>query len=134
MLDNDYNPPSPENKRWHPMAGFSMLELIAALSILAVLISIFSATLNGIMDYERALECETGALVILDNTLERLEAESAWNSTLADRIIQEEFIRSTLAGQPGFQAACTTTGSRIELAITKSDGRILAHIGLAVPE
>ena len=53
-------------------SGFTILELTAATGLLIFVISAFAVALNGTIALERVYESESRALVVLDNTLERV--------------------------------------------------------------
>ena len=111
-------------------SGFTILELTAATGLLIFVISAFAVALNGTIALERVYESESRALVVLDNTLERVGIQEGCTVALAERILMHEFSESELGSQDGYTAVCEATDQVLILAIDTRAGRRLAEVAI----
>lgn len=122
IADNQLHSPGRE--------GFTLLELTVSMGILVIVMSCFSAVLNGVQKIERAYAQENRAIVVLNNMVERLEAQKTWGHSTASRILKEEFNKSELAGHAEFSPKCSVEGEGVRAAILKKNGKTLAKVEL----
>jgi len=109
-------------------AGHTILELIAAAGILAVVMSCFSVALRGVYEMEQRCVAENRGIVVLNNVVVRLAAEPEWDRGTAEGLLADEFARSDLAGGTRYHPSCAWDGSTLRLAVVRRDGGSLADV------
>jgi hypothetical protein len=111
-------------------SGFTIMELTAATGLLIFVISAFAVSLNGTLGLERVYQSESRALVVLNNTLERLGIQENCTVALAERILMHELSESPLGAQDECTAVCEVTDQVLILAIDTREGRRLAKVAI----
>jgi hypothetical protein len=110
--------------------AFTVIELVAAFAILFTLISGFGVAIKGVFEVEHRLRIENEGIVVLNNVLERLEAEKTWDVRIAALVLKEEFSRSELAKSSRLHPVCNEQRDRIMVCIMKDNGKPLVGIEL----
>lgn len=111
-------------------AGFTIPELIAAVCILAVLSTCFYVSLGGVHRLQTRFEAERNAILVMNNVLERLEAEQTRTRQDAESIFQDEFRKSSLSRDERFTPFFGALERVITIRITGPNDRILAGLEL----
>ena len=106
----------------------TMLELICAVALLALLSACFFASLKTVRDADVLFTSENRAQLVLDNTVERLAGMRRFTDADLDRIFSDELAKSCLAGNPKFKAEIRREGSFICPAIMKQNGKAWAEV------
>jgi len=107
---------------------FTLLELIFALGLLVLLATCFADSLELVRRQDRWFTEENRALLILDNTLERLTARPVRTLEEAQAIFLDEFRQSGLSANPELSPVCNLNQRRLVLEILKQNRKPLAHL------
>ncbi len=89
-----------------------MLEMTCALVLMAVLLVVFSSILSRLNQTRSAFARETRAILVMQNTIQRLKLEAEPTRADAERIFREE-ARSVETLEP----QVTATGDSLKLAL-----------------
>jgi hypothetical protein len=116
-----------KNKRWE-RKGFTVMELIGAAAVLFLLISCFYASVTALLRFQRAVADENSAIVVLANTLERIEAGDRRDEGRVRRILEDEFAGSALAGRGRLAPVCSRKDDGLRVGIARSDGVCVAEV------
>ena len=107
---------------------FSVLELTFALALLLLLATGFAGLLEVVVRQQRQFTDENRALLVLDNTLERLAARPSRTFADARAVFLDEFEASGLSRNPAVTPACEQSRDRLVLAVVKTNRRTLARV------
>lgn len=111
-------------------AGFTLIEFIVAMGILAVVISAFSVSLRGLITVEQRFTQETESIVVLNNVLERLEHEKVWDADTAGRILEQEFGKSDLSRESSLHPGVYTEAGTVRAAVVGKNQKSMAAVEL----
>ncbi len=89
-----------------------MLEMTCALALMAILLVVFSSILSKLNQTRSAFARETCAILVMQNTIQRLKLEAEPTRTGAERIFREE-ARSVETLEP----QVTASGDSLKLAL-----------------
>jgi len=103
--------------------------MIAALGLLAVLVSCVSAALHQLACFEQRVWIENRGIIVFGNTVERL-ADGSNATKRVEQVLQEEFAKSPIAFCRGIAAECSMNQDVLSLRIVR-DG--LPVVSLQVP-
>ena len=115
----------------HRVGGYTLIELAVSTVVLVGVISAFAVTLNGIHKLENRCVLENRGIVVLNNVLTRLEAGGMHDADSVERILNAELEASSLSGQRGISARCTTTADRIHVQLLRGMHQLA---GMEVPQ
>ena len=118
---------TPPNQR-RARQQFSLIEVMFALALLMAMGAGVFAGIRMNQTMQRHYVHEQAALQVLDNTLERIAAESAPALERVERILAEEYSASSLAEVSRFSACCELRNSEVTLAVVDRNGRTLAEV------
>ena len=107
-----------------------LIELFASLGVAAIVLAGFSATLVRVQRLEANLVVQSRGWIALNNTLERLAAEPAWNPPLAERILRDEIRNGPLGANELYTAHCTEDERSLILRITHRNGKLVSAVRL----
>lgn len=108
--------------------GFTTLELVVAMGMLSLLFAAFFATLRSVCALEERCALETRAVIVLQNTVERLAADDAPSLSAAQELLADEFGKSDLPRLGGMAAVCRLVEGRAKAEIRRADGRPVAAV------
>lgn len=91
---------------------FTMLELVCALGCLSILLAVFYTLQTNLKRAEQNFNAETAAILVMQNTLERLRMEERPNPATARRIFLEESLFA-----PMFTPEFQESGNQVHLAL-----------------
>ena len=117
-------------QRMRKAQGFTIIELIGAMSIAVILLTCFYTTLRGLYSMQRVLEEETMAVVVMNNLVERLDAEGTRDTAAVSRIFKEEYEKSPVSQTGKLTPECRTGDGVISVRILKKNGKPLAKLEL----
>lgn len=109
-------------------SGFLIMDVVAAMAVMVMLVALFHTSLRHIRKLEILALTQNRAQVVLENVLERLEAEPVVTETLAREVLQAEFEASSLNIPDRFQTACDPHEQRLRLQVLRGDGRPVALV------
>ena len=117
----------------HVRQGFTLLELVAAGALLALLMSSFVVTLHAAHGAQTLALRQQAALLVLDNAVERLAAASVTPAAASlETLVRAEFGRSELAALPDVALQCERRGAQVSVCIMQRNGRLLASVAVPV--
>ena len=108
--------------------GFALLEVVAALGILVMLFGFFYTALNGMYQIQDVYQAESRAVILLNNTVERCNAEKKLSHDIVSSIFLDEFQKSDLFYQEGFSPVCKEEKNFSILSVMKENGKPLAEL------
>ena len=109
--------------------AFTMVEMMCALALTALLLVMFFSLQQQIRRSRAAFETEGSAILVLENTLERLRASGHPDQADAARIFAEEFASAGLPAPLTAATAATADGLRLGVKKT-ADGPWIAEVTL----
>ena len=109
-------------------SGFMIMEMVGAMALLVILVFVFHTSLRQIRKLETLALTQNRAQVVLQNVLERLEAEASLTPEIASEILTDEFEASSLNIPHRFHVACTPHEGRLRLLIVRADLRPVALV------
>ena len=127
------NPPSrhrlppPPARRRRPLL---LTEVVLGAGLLAVFASCVFAALGALHDARAAAARQQQALLVLDNTVERLAAEPSWDAATVERLLRAEFAASALGTARGVRATCEPQAGHLALAVVDARGKPLGRLRL----
>ncbi len=116
------------NSRRRNEGGFTVMELLAAMVILVTLLTCFYATLRGVYRVQKQFEAETMAIVVMNNLVERLDAEETVEAAEVSRIFKDECAKSPISRIKEFTPEYKVDGGVITVRILKRNGKNLAGL------
>jgi hypothetical protein len=105
-----------------------MTEMIFALGLLMVLSACFYATMNTIQKMDKSFTDESCGLMVVDNTIERLEHKKQYNSDDVKRIFLDEYDKSGIKDRTKMIAGFTPDNDGAAVAIIKKNGKTLIEV------
>ena len=115
-------------RRRFPSHSFIMVEMVMALALLLILSGAFYGVWRTIRIMDQTFTVERQALMVLDNTSERLEAKPHYSAADVKRIFQDEFARSGIPPQLKIRPQILDSPNRIILALIRPDGKSLIEV------
>ncbi len=108
---------------------FAMVEMMCALALAVLLLVTFFGLHQQLRRSRAGFETEGAAILVLENTLERLRASGRPTTADAKRIFAEEFAAAKLP--PQLTAATSAAADGLRLGVRKTaDGPWLAEVTL----
>lgn len=107
---------------------YLMPEMIFALGLLMILTVCFFATTNTIQRMDKSFTDESCGLMVVDNTLERLEHKKQYNAEDVKRIFLDEYEKSGIKDRTKMLAGFTPKPDGAMLAIIKNNGKPLIEV------
>lgn len=108
---------------------FTILEIICALALFAVLTTAFFGALDTLRQMDRDFTSENRALMVLDNTFERLDTMKNYTSSDVEVAFLDEFAKSGLT-RDRIKPFCRKHGHNIALSLVKKNGKPLIEVDL----
>jgi len=109
-------------------SGYTVIELAVAVGILTTVIGCFALTMRGIHEMEKLFQMETKAIVLLNNTIERLEAQEKRDINSVRWILNDEFKKNSMSS--GLTPICKIENAKILICVTKKNGKPVAELKL----
>ena len=106
---------------------FTMIEVVFSLAIFVILACTFFSLAGSMRKYGDRLELEAESISVLDNFVERIAAEQNPDFAKAKKILDDEFSKSSIAGDQEAKAEFSLKNGHIVAEINKK-GKILAQI------
>ena len=108
---------------------YTMLEIICALALFAVLTTAFFKSMDTLRKMDRDFTSENRALMVLDNTFERLGAMNDYSSSDVETAFLDEYAKSGLSPDR-ISPVCKRHGSSIMLILIKKNGKPLIEVNI----
>ena len=108
--------------------NYTMLELVAALAVMALLTTCFFASLRSLVDMDKAFSAESRAILVLDNTLERAEFLKSPSSDELKRLFDSEYGKSPLKADDSIRKSFDYAEGEAHFRILKANGKPLAEV------
>ena len=113
--------------------AYNLMEIVVALGLSGVLFSCAISAFRLLAQTQHETANRQTAIQILDNTVERVAVLATRDRASLDRILQDEFGKSGLAGMNRrFGVLCESGNGDWRLAVLRASGRPLADV--RVPE
>lgn len=107
---------------------YLMAEMVFALGLLMVLTACFFATTNTIQRMDKSFTDESCGLMVVDNTLERLEHKKQYKLDDVKRIFLDEYDKSGIKDRTKMLVAFTPSPDGATLAIIKHNSNPLIEV------
>ena len=115
-------------KRQLNIRYYLMPEMIFALGLLMILTACFFATTSTIQRMDKSFTGESCGLMVVDNTLERLEHRKQYNIDDVKRIFLDEYEKSGISDRTKMTAGFTPDADGAVLAIIRNNGKPLIEV------
>ena len=109
-------------------SGIVLMDMVAAMGLMVILVVVFHSALHQIRKLEALALTQNRAQVVLENVLERLEAEEHITADTAGTVLDAEFQASALNIPHRFHAECAPHQGRLRLLIVRADQRPVALV------
>ncbi|HBC88632.1 MAG TPA: hypothetical protein DCZ94_16920 [Lentisphaeria bacterium] len=107
---------------------YTLMELIFAMGLLAMVAALFSSSAHNLRVMDRNFTRESRALQVLDNSLERISFEKKADFARIKDIFEDEFRRSVLEGDDDVRKCCEIRNGRAVLEIQRKNGKKIGRI------
>lgn len=107
---------------------YLMTEMIFALGLLMVLSACFYATMNTIQKMDKSFTDESCGLMVVDNTIERLEHKKKYNSDDVKRIFLDEYDKSGIKDRTKMITGLSLNNDGVAVAIIKKNGKPIIEV------
>ncbi len=107
---------------------YLMVEMIAALGLLMILTTCFFASLKTLNNMDRTFSSEKRALMVADNTLERLANKKNYNSIDVKRIFMDEYQKSGLKNYSRITPKIEVQDNHTFLVLLKPNGKTFIKV------
>lgn len=107
---------------------YLMAEMVFALGLLMILTACFFATTNTIQRMDKSFTDESCGLMVVDNTIERLEHKKQYKVDDVKRIFLDEYGKSGIKDRTKMAAAFTPSADGAMLAIIENNGKPLIEV------
>jgi hypothetical protein len=108
--------------------------MVAAIGFLTLATVIFTTGVRSVLSLEDRYRQENRAVIVLNNTVERIAAQSDCSVAIAKAIFESEFQHSDLAAAGGLRPVAKVTGEDLVLSVERAPGRILAGVTVGVKQ
>lgn len=110
--------------RWQRQM-FSLLELTVALALLGVLITAFLGAMKGVYRMKKKVTVENRAILVIDNTLERVAAHRNCSVKQLRDIFREEFQHSCLSQDPSVKTDIRLRNDEAVISVIKKNKSVV---------
>jgi len=107
---------------------YLMPEMIFALGLLLILTACFLATTKTIQQMDKSFTNESCGLMVVDNTIERLEHKKQYNIDDVKRIFLDEYDKGGIKDRTKMIAVFTPVNGGAVLAIIQNNGKPLIEV------
>jgi hypothetical protein len=115
----------------HPQIKYMlMVELLCAVALLGIVSTCFFMTINHMNKAERNFIRENRAILVLDNSLERINALKNATTENIKTIFDDEYQKSSLNGNKKISLFCEIRKNTIQLSFKDNRNRIIAQVNL----
>ena len=114
--------------------NYTMLELVIAFVLLAVLSSCFIASLHTLYEADRLFVAESRATLALDNTLERFAASGDLSAKNLQRLFDLEYAKSPFSASNRFRKSFELRDGAAFLRVESFSGKALAEVKIKCKE
>ena len=115
-------------------AGFTVTELVAAIAFLTLATVLFTSGIRSVLSLENRYRQENRAVIVLNNTVERISAQDNCSVATAKAIFESEFQQSDLTAAGGLRPDAKAAGETLVLCVERAPGRALASVTLRITE
>lgn len=110
--------------------SYTLMELVVALFIVAVLFTALFSSLRRMNSMDRKFALKREAVLVFDNTLERLLAENSYDEAKAATILNTEYRKSSLADRAGIQCQHNVKDGVLTMIILDGKQKKLSEISI----
>ncbi len=104
-----------------------MTELICAVALLGLVSTCFFMTINGMKKAEANFIREHRAILVLDNTLERIDSLKKSPPEKIKAVFDDEYRKSSLYGNKNLSANCEIRKNSVQLSFKDTKNRTVAQ-------
>lgn len=109
---------------------YSLIELVVALFIVAVLFTALFSALRRLNTMDRKFAAKREAVLVFDNTLERLLAEEGYDETKVETILNSEYRKSSLADRDDIQCRHNIKDGMLTMTILDEREKKLSEVSI----
>jgi hypothetical protein len=127
-LKNKFSKP----ERFLQIRYFMMTELLCAVAILAVVTTSFFMIVNGMSRAENNFTATNRAILVLDNTLERIAPLKRRTADKIKSIFYDEYSKSSINGNRKVSPKCEIRKNSVQLSVEDKKKRTIVKITVKI--
>ncbi len=111
---------------------FLLLEIVMAIGLLIILTAGFFGGLKTLKRMDRSFNNERRALMVIDNTLERLQKKKHYDSAGVERIFNDEYAKAGFAPNSKIKSMIKEEPNQTVLAVLKPNSKPFIEVKIKV--
>ncbi len=109
---------------------FMMVEMVMAIALLLILSGAFYAVWGMMRKMDQTFTAERQSIMVMDNTLERLENMGVYPPEVIQAVFMDEFGKSGIPVQLRITPRCEERDGKVLLSLRKPNGKDLIEVTL----